>query len=171
MLKSFWLSTPYNILPEAIAVALKDLLRVVKQVRIKFFLKDTAMRSKSFKASHIVACTQLAEGIAILLILLIIPNKTELVATPFKCLLCLGCSILLRLAWQSAIIIHGWGHTVAIALTDKDLSVLNLTNILEHQPIDRILKSLLLFHPSILKSLSPSYLPLLPIFQQGIPNT
>ncbi len=56
-------------------------------------------------------------------------------------------SIILRFIWQSAIAFHGLGHTVAIALADRELSVFNLTNILEHRSIGDILNSLLPFQP------------------------
>lgn len=32
------------------------------------------------------------------------------------------CSLLLRFIWQSAIIVHGLGHTVVIAISDRELS-------------------------------------------------
>ncbi|MFM2310959.1 MAG: hypothetical protein RLZZ04_235 [Cyanobacteriota bacterium] len=44
-----------------------------------------------------------------------------------SCWLFLVYSVAIRLIWQSAIIIHGLGHTTAIALADKDLSVFNST--------------------------------------------
>ena len=80
-------------------------------------------------------------------ILFISSNNTELISIPFKCLLLLSYSLSTRLAWQSAIIIHGLGHTATIAIADKDLSIFNPTNILEDRPIVTILKSLLPFHP------------------------
>lgn len=62
------------------------------------------------------------------------------------CSLLLIYSLILRLIWNSAIIVHGLGHTMAIALADRKLSVFNLTNILEHQSIETVLKSLLPFN-------------------------
>ena len=62
-------------------------------------------------------------------------------------LLFLILSILFRLIWNSAILIHGLGHTIAIAIVDKQLSTLNVTNILEHRSLGDICKSLLPFHP------------------------
>ena len=55
-------------------------------------------------------------------------------------------SVILRFIWNSAIVVHGLGHTVAIALSDRDLSAIKLTNILEHRSIADILKSLLPFN-------------------------
>ena len=83
----------------------------------------------------------------------IIPEAIALVAIfsswevefAHNCLLLLIYSVVIRLIWQSAIITHGLGHTIAIALADKELSAINLTNILEHQSISLILKSLLPF--------------------------
>ena len=99
----------------------------------------------------------------------------ELIATPLiacnivnenfysGCLLFLACSALIRLIWNSAIIVHGLGHTIAISLLDKELSFFNLTNILEHQSISTVFKSLLPFHqiyfPLVSKSSTPHYLP------------
>ena len=58
----------------------------------------------------------------------------------------LAYSMLLRLVWNSSILIHGLGHTVAIAIVDKQLSALSITNILEHRSLVAILKSLLPFN-------------------------
>ena len=65
-------------------------------------------------------------------------------------------ALLLRFIWQSAIIVHGLGHTVAIVVCDRDLSFFNLTNILEHQTIASVLKSLLPCHQIFIPILSPS---------------
>lgn len=62
------------------------------------------------------------------------------------CLLWLIYLVSIRLIWQNAIIVHGSGHTIAIALADKELSAINLTNILKHRIIADILRSLLPFH-------------------------
>ena len=56
-------------------------------------------------------------------------------------------SSLFRLVANTAIIIHGLGHTLAIAIIDRQLSALNLTNIFEHRNIEEIFKSLLPFQP------------------------
>lgn len=56
-------------------------------------------------------------------------------------------SILLRLVWNSAILIHGLGHTTAIAIVDQQLSIFSFANILEHRKIEDIFKSLLPFNP------------------------
>jgi hypothetical protein len=52
-------------------------------------------------------------------------------------------SLILRFIWNSAIIVHGLGHTIAIALADRELSAFSLTNILENQSIEAVLISLL----------------------------
>ena len=83
----------------------------------------------------------LPEALALLAVTIAI--KTE--ALSHICLLWLIYSSLFRLLWNSAIIIHGLGHTIAIALADRQLAVFNSTNILEHQSISSILKSLVPF--------------------------
>ncbi len=54
---------------------------------------------------------------------------------------------LLRLVWNSAIIIHGLGHAIAIATLDRQPNALNTINILEHRSIAATLQSLLPFQP------------------------
>ena len=80
-------------------------------------------------------------------------------------------SLLLRFIWQSAIIVHGLGHTVAIAISDHQLSFFNLTNILEHQTIATILKSLLPCHQIFIPILSPSASPASPVSLEPYLNT
>ena len=70
-------------------------------------------------------------------------------------------SLLLRFIWQSAIIVHGLGHTTTIAISDRQLSFFNFTNILEHQTIATILKSLLPCQQIFIPKPSP-YLPISP---------
>ena len=85
---------------------------------------------------------------------------------PHSCWQLLIYSVIIRLIWQSAIIVHGLGHTIAIAICDGELSAINLTNILEHQSISYTLKSLLPF--------SHIFIPLLsahsPFLALGKPN-
>jgi len=73
-----------------------------------------------------------------------------------SCWLLLTCSVAIRLIWQSAIVVHGLGHTIAIAASDRELSAINLTNILEHQSIADILSSLLPCHHIFIPVFSPS---------------
>lgn len=88
------------------------------------------------------------EGIALIIVL----NESQSTEFLYICLLIVFYSIILRFIWNSAIIIHGLGHTIAIALADRELSAINLTNILEHRSIADILDSLLPFQPiSILR--------------------
>ena len=79
-----------------------------------------------------------------------------------SCLGLLVCSVTIRLIWQSAIVVHGVGHTMAIAACDRELSAINLTNILEHQSIADILKFLLPFNYIFIPVLTPSLLVTLP---------
>lgn len=65
----------------------------------------------------------------------------------WNCILFLAIAILLRLVWNSSILIHGLGHTIAIATIDRQLSALSITNILEQRSIATTLKSLLPFSP------------------------
>ncbi len=62
-------------------------------------------------------------------------------------------SLLIRLSWQLAILIHGCGHTVAIAIVDRDLAFINKSNVLEHQTIAELWKSLLPGYPIFLPSI------------------
>ena len=94
------------------------------------------------------------EAIAVL----IVTNITNGVASNYG--LYLIYSVFLRLIWNSAIMIHGLGHTIAIALADGQLSVFNLTNVLEHQKVSNILKSLIPFQQIFIPH-SPS-LPVIP---------
>ena len=55
--------------------------------------------------------------------------------------------VILRLIWNSAILIHGLGHAMAIAIVDRQLDALRASNILEHRSIQTVLKSLLPFAP------------------------
>lgn len=77
---------------------------------------------------------------------LVIVNEIETVELPLRCLFLLAYSVLLRVSWTSSILIHGFGHTLAIAIVDRQLSVLNLTNILEHKSLAATLQSLLPFN-------------------------
>ncbi len=58
----------------------------------------------------------------------------------------LAIAILLRLVWNSSILIHGLGHVLAIATVDGQLSPLSIPNILEQRSIATTLKSLLPFN-------------------------
>ena len=69
----------------------------------------------------------------------IVPETIALLSTLFTaesprlfyaCSLWLICSIILRPVWNSAIVVHGLGHTMAIALADRELSAINLTRVI-----------------------------------------
>ena len=87
--------------------------------------------------------------------ILIVFNNTNGEFT-LNCGLLLVYSVLIRLVWNSAIAIHGLGHTLAIACVDRQLSVLNLTNVLEHRSIVNILKSLLPFQSIFIPLIAPN---------------
>ena len=87
--------------------------------------------------------------------LLAISNTLETKILWYVCLLWLICSVILRFIWNSAIIVHGLGHTTAIAFADRELSVFSFTNILEHQNIFAIFKSLLPCHQIYIPALQP----------------
>lgn len=85
----------------------------------------------------------LPEAIAVLVTLTSSRSVEEL---SLKCLLFLVCSVLGRLIWNGSILIHGLGHTVAIATVDQERSALNLNNVLENRSFAAIFKSLLPFN-------------------------
>ncbi len=90
--------------------------------------------------------------------LFLVANGLETRTLSYICLLWLIYSIILRFVWNSAIIVHGLGHSIAIALADRQLSALNLTNILEHRSLKTVLKSLLSFNRIFIPLLTPSQL-------------
>jgi hypothetical protein len=63
------------------------------------------------------------------------------------CCLFTAIAILIRLIWNSAILIHGLGHVSAIAIVARRLAAFSISNILEHRSIGTILKSMLPFNP------------------------
>jgi len=54
-------------------------------------------------------------------------------------------TFLLRLIWTGSSLIHGLGHVCFIAICDRDPCFFNAVNILEHQSLASLLKSLLPF--------------------------
>ena len=78
------------------------------------------------------------EAIALLIVL----SQTHSAGLFYICSLLLFYAVILRFIWNSAIMVHGFGHSVAIAWLDRDLSALNLTNILEARSVTDILRSL-----------------------------
>ena len=52
---------------------------------------------------------------------------------PRQAALLLVITIALRIIWNSAIVIHGLGHALAIAAIDRQLVALKISNILEHR--------------------------------------
>jgi hypothetical protein len=69
---------------------------------------------------------------------------------PLICLLFIACSVLLRFAWNLAILIHGLGHVLLTAIVDRDLAFINTSNLLEHRNISDLLRSLIPFNPIFL---------------------
>ena len=63
-------------------------------------------------------------------------------------------TIALRTIWNSAIVIHGLGHSIAIAASDRQFSTLKIDNILEHRSSETILKSLLPFQAIFIPGLN-----------------
>ena len=66
------------------------------------------------------------------------------------CLRFLLSAILLRLSWNSTILIHGLGHAIAITICDQKPSAFSINNILEQRSIGTTLRSLLPFSPIFL---------------------
>jgi hypothetical protein len=64
-----------------------------------------------------------------------------------SCGLFLICALLLRISWNSSILIHGLGHVLLTAIVDRDPHFIKATNILEHRTPASILKSLIPFQP------------------------
>ena len=62
------------------------------------------------------------------------------------CWLFLVIVVILRLIWNSAILIHGLGHSLAIATVDRQPRALQMRNIWENRTVKAVLKSLLPFH-------------------------
>jgi len=91
------------------------------------------------------------EGISILCCL-IVGHTTSLLS--WLCLF-LAFTIALRITWNSAILIHGLGHTLAIFLVDRRISVWQKENILEHRSINRIICSLIPFSPVFIPGADP----------------
>lgn len=95
-------------------------------------------------APSLIIQTTLPELITALIWVLVNASKIGLAN---NCLLFFEIAFLLRLVWNSAIILHGLGHTIAIAIVDLERSVLKISNILEHRSIAEFLKSLFPFQP------------------------
>jgi hypothetical protein len=78
---------------------------------------------------------------------------------PTACLLFLVSAALLRLVWNSAILIHGLGHVLVIAAVDKQPSFIKFANLLENRsPVD-ILNSLIPFKPVFIPCLDSEISP------------
>ncbi len=66
---------------------------------------------------------------------------------PLVCLLFIICSVLLRFAWNIAILLHGFGHVFLNAIVDRDLAFINKSNLLEHRNIPDLIRSLIPCNP------------------------
>lgn len=106
---------------------------------------------KSIIQKYLKLSRLIPEAIALTIVLL----EAHTVELSTICWLLLIYSLILRLVWNSAIIVHGLGHSLAIALADRQLSAINLTNVLEHRSIANILKSLFPFNYIFIFVLSP----------------
>ena len=89
----------------------------------------------------------LPESIAALMILWM---GVESFNPPLVCLLFIICSVLLRFAWNLAILLHGCGHVLLTAIVDRDLTFINKSNILEHRNRSDLLRSLIPGNPIFL---------------------
>ncbi len=78
---------------------------------------------------------------------------------PQICWLFIVNSFLLRLIWNLAIVIHGLGHTLFMAILDQDTAVITIANILENRTVSQISTSLIplssIFMPGIRNNVSP----------------
>ena len=75
----------------------------------------------------------------------------------YSCCLLISYTVLLRLFWNMAIVIHGLGHTTAIAILDERRSFFTVNHILEQRSIQTVLKSLLPFTYIFIPLLSSNY--------------
>jgi hypothetical protein len=85
----------------------------------------------------------LPESIAVLMMLWM---GIEISNPLLICLLFIACSVLLRFSWNLAILIHGLGHVLLTAIVDRDLTVINTSNLLEHRNVSDLLRSLISFN-------------------------
>ncbi len=72
-------------------------------------------------------------------------------------------AILIRLAWVTAQIIHGTGHTLMRALVDHSIAVIRWENLLEHRSGSQMAQSLLPLAPIGLPGMGsqpPAWLPM-----------
>ena len=83
----------------------------------------------------------LLEVIAFLISLVIVAGKNCNFLTVISLFLTVNLSV--RLICNGAILIHGLGHTIAIAIVDRDWSAIRIGNILEHRTPKQVLQSLL----------------------------
>lgn len=88
------------------------------------------------------------ESIAVVCCLGIVP-VTDLSSTIY---LFFVFTIVLRVIWNSAILFHGLGHTLAIFLIDRQISIWRSENILEHRSFKQVLSSLIPFSPVFIPS-------------------
>ncbi len=63
-------------------------------------------------------------------------------------LVAVALSLLIRLAWCGAELLHGAGHTLLRAGVDGDPAALSFANLLEHRPVGRVLAALLPLAPA-----------------------
>jgi hypothetical protein len=75
------------------------------------------------------------------------------------CSCLIGCTFLLRIIWNISILIHGLGHVFLIAVVDRDRSVINTNNLLEHRTPSAIFRSLIPFAPIFIPSIGDSDCP------------
>jgi hypothetical protein len=73
------------------------------------------------------------------------------------CGIFLICDLLLRMSWNSSILIHGLGHVLLIEIVDRDAHFIKAVNILEHRTPASILKSLIPFQPIFLPFQTDDY--------------
>lgn len=103
------------------------------------------LKKLSFMAIWLVIFKNLLpESIAVLMMLWM---GIESLNHPLIYLLFIACSVLLRFAWNLAILLHGFGHVFLSAIVDRDLAFINISNILEHRNISELLRSLIPAHP------------------------
>ncbi|MGL5034497.1 MAG: hypothetical protein ACRC6M_11925, partial [Microcystaceae cyanobacterium] len=65
----------------------------------------------------------------------------------------------LRVLWNMALLIHGFGHSLTKALVDRDVTALTLTSILENRNLTAVLKSCVPLQPLVVPSCHEHSLP------------
>ncbi len=112
------------------------------------FLEDLSQNTRNRMVSFLHALILFSKNLIpeLVTILLMLSLRMELFKDfYFFCILFFINTIFSRLIWNVAIIIHGLGHVILIAIIDQDRSFLSISNVLENRSFFEIFKSLFPF--------------------------